>query len=96
MCDEKNGHKRCQHGMCLNHQPDWEDVGKPEYRPNPTFFGIKVYLSVRCCGRRMLRMLSIQKKRCKTCGREGSFPDAVIALCSCCGQKVNKTSYSLT
>lgn len=92
MCNEQ--HKRCQHGMCLNHKPDWENIGEPENKVSPGILGIMVYLFSRCCGRRMMRMLSVQKKRCKKCGREKYFSEDVFALCSCCGQKISKVSYS--
>ena len=77
--------RKCVHGKCLNHDPEWENVGEKEYKPNPGIFK-KTYWLSRCCGRAMAQYKEVQRRQCQKCG---SYEDFVtyesIALCLCCG-----------
>ena len=81
-------HDQCRHGRCLDHGPEWENVGEKRLEPNPGVFGQKTYWIAirRCCGRPMARYKEVQTKRCRKCGRTedhvGKYP---FALCLCCG-----------
>lgn len=89
--------KQCPHGRCLNHGPQWENIGEPRYVPDPDLFGLKKrYFFATCCGARMTRVRSVQNQRCKICKREQEFEKSYfIALCECCGttQSMMDTSY---
>lgn len=80
----------CNHGHCLNHDPEWENVGKKRLELNPTFFGlISTYVLFGGgyhCGKPMVRYKEVQTKRCKKCGREEEFiSNNYLAVCECCG-----------
>jgi hypothetical protein len=84
---EGQKYRQCSHGMCLDHGPEWENVGETLYVPDPSFFGMKkTYWGSSCCGKPMEMCKEVQTKRCKKCGR---FKDHVVnhyvALCLCCG-----------
>jgi len=82
---DSNSSYRCSHGMCLGHDPDWENIGKTQYRPNPGIFGRKLY-GYYCCGKRMIRSEAVQEQKCKKCGRTRmNILYSQVALCSCCG-----------
>ncbi|MFH1367235.1 MAG: hypothetical protein ABIH38_04620 [Patescibacteria group bacterium] len=83
----QHSHCMCKHGMCLQHDPKWENLGD-ELVPSPAFFGIiKTYGPFnRCCGKAMARYKKMRKSRCQKCGRikmEEIYPP--VALCLCCG-----------
>lgn len=98
MCEgiQKEGytHKMCAHGMCLNHNPEWENVGSALLVPNPAqircgFLGLKRKTVdtwyEECCGKPMARYKKVQKTHCKKCGREGIALNIDKMLCLCCG-----------
>ena len=80
---------RCAHGQCLDHDPEWENVGKERFEPYPDIFGLKTFLwGYRCCGKRMARRMKVQTQSCKKCGRIRNLTRAdgeLYALCQCCG-----------
>lgn len=87
--DEKSPHVQCIHGMCLDHGPEWENVGERRYDSDPTFFGWKkTYWSIeRCCKKLMTMCKRVQTRRCKKCGRtEEGVISYNIARCLCCGR----------
>ncbi len=89
-------HKQCIHGECLDHQPDWEDVGEKRREPSVGFFGKRTYWFSRCCGKSMSRYKDIQTRRCKKCGRTKDFvTDWAVGLCLCCGRTVDHNSYEM-
>ena len=79
--------KQCPHGRCMKHNPEWKNIGKERYEPNPVVFGLKkTYWTNFCCGKPMARYKEIQKQQCKECGRTRDLiRDHNIALCLCCG-----------
>ncbi len=85
--DHDHTYKQCPHGRCLNHDPEWENIGKERYEPDPGFFGfLKTYRTTRCCGKPMRRYKIMQMRRCKKCRRtEDHQVDWGIAFCRCCG-----------
>ena len=84
---------RCCHGMCLDHGPEWENIGEKRNEPNPGIFGRKTYWRSRHCGRSMARYKVVQTKRCKKCGRtEDQTVICELALCLCCGYHFQNAS----
>ena len=84
--DQKYSHCQCAHGMCLDHGPEWENVGDPQREPNPGLFGKKTYWTTVHCEKSMARYRVVQAKRCKKCGRiKVEIVDSELALCLCCG-----------
>lgn len=74
--------------MCDDHGPEWENLGEKRREPNPLFFGLITtwwFMRMVCCGKRMQRYKTIQKKRCKKCGREEDAPVNDLGVCTCCG-----------
>jgi len=55
-------HGQCCHGMCLDHDPEWEKVGVKRHEPNPGVFGKKTYWLVRHCEKPMARYKVVQSK----------------------------------
>lgn len=92
----EHGHLHCQcpHGKCLNHGPDWENVGEQQLVPDPGLFGIQTYLFDRCCGKLMARRRVMQKRRCRKCGRIEEHRVTVRAVCLCCGYHFGKENVS--
>ena len=85
---------RCAHGMCLNHKPEWEDVGKSRLEPVRGIFGEKFWWSYRCCGKRMAQMKETQTRQCKRCGRrKDDVVTFAIAYCRCCGRHFRHEFY---
>jgi len=85
-------HKPCPHGFCLNHDPEWKNIGEPKLVPAPRLFGLlAIYLTEWHCGRPMIRMFKVQEQTCKKCGRTrlGRIDDPLyfdgMAVCGCCG-----------
>jgi hypothetical protein len=85
---QKFSHEQCIHGRCLNHNPDWENLGKVRLEPSPSFFvRSRTYWGTWCCGRPMARMKEVQTRRCRKCGRtEEHINHPYHALCLCCGR----------
>lgn len=84
---------QCRHGRCLDHGPEWENVGEVRREPDPGIFGKKTWWFTRCCGAPMARMKDVQRKRCKKCGRtEDHIKKSYFALCLCCGRTKDMTS----
>jgi len=83
------GYQQCAHGRCLNHGPEWEWFDGKAFEPNPGLFGQKTYWMQRCCGKAMARMIEIQTRRCKKCGREERLCTQQLAVCQCCGYHRN-------
>ncbi len=93
---------QCPHGMCLNHSPEWKNVGLRRYEPNPTpikLFGLTIFMfltyrvsyyyneSTLCCGKKMSRYKEVQDQRCNKCGRNVvQVLNFMVALCLCCGR----------
>lgn len=64
-----------------------EVILEPHYEINPIFFGlIWVYATYWCCGRPMLRTRSV--------GADGRTMSTGVALCSCCGNIIDKEDLS--
>ena len=38
----ENNEKQCVYKKCMNHEPEWKDVGDIKVLPNPAFFGLKM------------------------------------------------------
>ena len=86
-------HGQCRHGMCLDHGPEWENVGERS-EPNSGIFGKKTYWMSRHCGQSMARYRVVQTKRCKKCGRtKDCIAIYELALCLCCGYHFDNTNY---
>lgn len=85
--DQKHFHCQCVHGRCLNHGPEWENIGEKRFEVYRGIFGNGVWWLSRCCGKPMAHMKEVQTRRCKKCGRqEDHVADSYIALCHCCGR----------
>lgn len=83
---QKYSHGQCVHGRCIDHGPEWENIGEQRREPNPGIFGKKTYWMSHCCGKPMARYKVVQTKRCKKCGRtEDHIVIFKLALCRCCG-----------
>jgi len=76
---------KCQHGMCKDHDPEWENLGKPHITQNPGIFGATTYWFKRCCKKGMVRLKKVQVQKCKKCDRVREFLIVEIAHCECCG-----------
>lgn len=86
LAGQKCPHGQCRHGMCLDHGPEWENVGERRRVPNPGIFGAKTYWTHRHCKQAMVRYKVVQTRRCKKCGRtEDHILIDELALCHCCG-----------
>lgn len=78
--------RMCKHGNCLDHSPEWENVGKEHYVPDPGFFGQKTYWFERHCDMRLVRYSLVQTQRCKQCGRvQDVIKVQNMGVCPCCG-----------
>ena len=87
LAGEKDSYIQCGHGRCLDHGPEWENVGNVRREPNPGIFGQKTYWFTHCCGAPMARYKNVQTKRCQKCGRqEDHITYDHLALCLCCGR----------
>jgi hypothetical protein len=84
---------RCAHGKCLNHNPEWENIGQKLIFQKPLFFGLyQWYLASWCCRRPMTRYQVVQNQCCKKCGRQQArIIEANLALCVCCGYHCDLT-----
>ncbi|MBI2096394.1 MAG: hypothetical protein HYT43_02050 [Candidatus Taylorbacteria bacterium] len=94
LAGQKYPHGQCRHGRCLDHGPEWENVGEKRREPNPGIFGKKTYRKSRCCGQPMARYKEVQTKRCKKCGRTEDHIENYLALCLCCGYHFDTISYA--
>lgn len=86
--NQKTAHIQCAHGMCLYHDPKWENVGEERREPMMGVFGQKTHLIylVFCCKKPMARYKIVQMQRCAKCGRTRNFvKNSVLAVCRCCG-----------
>ncbi|MCI0564874.1 MAG: hypothetical protein MN733_40930, partial [Nitrososphaera sp.] len=84
---QKCPHGQCRHGRCLDHGPEWENVGEKRREPYLGIFGKKTWWFTRCCGGPMAMVKEVQTRRCKKCGRtEDHIGDYCFALCHCCGR----------
>jgi len=79
----------CEHGCCLNHNPEWEKVGEARQVPDPGITGAKTYWSRRHCGAAMTRVKTVQTYQCVKCGRSEHKVMNRLALCKCCGYHAN-------
>lgn len=81
-------HTQCPHRRCLNHGPEWENIGSKWLEPKSVLFGLwRIWFSVWCCRRPMSRYVVVQTQQCRKCRRMRDnviFPRA--ALCYCCGR----------
>ena len=92
LAGQKCPHGQCRHGRCLDHGPEWENVGEKRHEPNPGIFGKKTYWTSRHCGQPLARYKVVQTKRCKKCGRtEDNIILDALALCLCCGYHFNNS-----
>jgi len=82
-----HSHQKCAHGRCLNHDPEWKNVGEKRHVPAPSFFGLKTtFWSEFCCGAPMSRCNTVQDCECQKCGRRvGKVITEKVAVCLCCG-----------
>ncbi len=80
--------EQCQHGMCLNHGPQWETIEDPAFDPSPTLFlRRRTYWLMRCCGKAMQRVTKGIRQRCRKCGRRRfEVREYDLARCACCGR----------
>ena len=86
--------KECPHGMCLGHDPVWENIGEKRFKPAPSFFGLKkTYWTIRCCGKPMRQVNEVQTQQCKKCGRRREDITRQVALCACCDRQLECVSY---
>ena len=86
LAGQKCPHGQCRHGMCLDHGPEWENVGEKRSEPNPGIFGKKTYWTSRHCGKPMARYKEVRTQQCQKCGRiEDLVVNYYLALCLCCG-----------
>lgn len=82
--------EQCIHHKCLNHKPEWEEIGNSYYTSRNGL--LKVYLSERCCGQFMRRVRIERHAQCTKCGSERVVvKHHYLALCMCCGRVVDKT-----
>ena len=97
LAGKKCEHGMCKHGFCLDHSPQWENVGPVRQEPNPSFFGKKkTYWTKRHCGKAMAQYRVVQTQRCKQCGRqEDHVTNYNLALCLCCGYHFDNISYDM-
>ena len=96
LADQKRPHGQCCHGMCLDHGPEWENIGEKRREPNPGIFGKKTYWTWRHCGQPMARYKEVQTQRCRKCGRtEDDITNYHLALCLCCGYHFTIISYNI-
>jgi hypothetical protein len=93
LASQGHPHGQCPHGRCLDHGPEWENVGEARQEPNPGFFGLmKTFWMDRCCGKPMSRYKVVQTRRCKKCGRtEDNVTHRYLALCLCCSYHFDNT-----
>ena len=92
LAGEKYSNGQCAHGMCLEHGPEWGNVGEKHLEPNPGIFGTKTYWFARCCGSPMAKYRAVQTQRCRKCGRtEDLVTHYYVALCICCGRTKDMT-----
>ena len=81
--EKDSQYKICVHGICFDHNPDWEVMEKLR-EPNPTFFGlVKTYWSMRHCGEAMSRYKDIIIRRCRNCHRTERELVVYTAVCLC-------------
>jgi hypothetical protein len=85
--DEEYSHQQCAHGMCLNHDPEWENLGQQRREPQRNMFGrIKTYWEFKCCRQKMVHAREVQTQRCRKCGRTREhILNYNVVLCLCCG-----------
>ncbi len=90
---------KCKHGVCLDHKPEWENIGAVRLEPNPGIFGSKWWISregssIRCCGERMAKYKEVQTQQCRKCKRTRDCVENYhIALCLCCGNSFTNLGY---
>lgn len=86
----------CGHGMCLDHGPNWENIGGVRREPDPGVFGRKTYWGARHCGKPMARYKEVQLRRCGKCGREEEeVRNKDLALCLCCGYHFSNARHEM-
>ncbi len=79
--------KHCAHGQCIDHQPEWKDIGEIEYTQCKNFFGKGTFWFSRCCGKAMSRFNVTKTRRCDKCGRVEKLKLKVQPKCLCCGKE---------
>ena len=87
MCDNNHTKQQgCPHGKCINHTPDWENIGKKYIIPSPRFFGLKkTNWGLMHCGKHMVIYKEIQKRKCKKCNMiDDHVERRDVLICSCC------------
>lgn len=82
--------KQCPHRQCLNHNPEWENVGEERLVPNPIslllgMMALRTYQNIKCCNKPMMRLKIVQTAQCKKYRRTTDTNRRNVALCSCCG-----------
>ena len=89
---KKCPHKMCTHGNCLDHGPEWENIGEKQNEPHSGIFAKKTYWTRFHCGKPMARYKVVQTKRCRKCGRtKNETMLEELALCLCCGYHFDNT-----
>jgi hypothetical protein len=82
----KQQYLQCSHGHCLNHSPEWRNIGNKRLE-HPGFFR-KFWWSTWCCAKPMERYQEVQRQQCEKCGRQAeNVIERYIAVCCCCGRK---------
>ncbi len=96
LAGQKYSHSQCVHGRCLDHGPEWENVGEVRREPNPGIFGKKTSGMNRCCGKPMTQYKEVQTQRCRKCGRtKDHITNYRLVFCLCCGYHFTKSGSSL-
>lgn len=97
LAGQKCPHGQCRHGRCLDHGPEWENIGEVRREPNPEFFGFKkTYWASWCCSKPMARYKEVQTQRCRKCGRtKDRIINSNLVLCLCCGYHFTNISYDM-
>ncbi|HHX58930.1 MAG TPA: hypothetical protein GX706_04180 [Candidatus Moranbacteria bacterium] len=80
--------KQCPHGNCLNHSPEFKEVGPLELRRKKHPIWGWRFLFKYCCGKRMKRAELVLPVKCNKCGRlDYQVQEYSVEYCECCGRK---------
>lgn len=93
------GWKYCEHGKCVDHDPEW-DISEEYFAPRKGLFGgrplFKRGVFERCCGRGMVKMDLRKTYRCKKCGAvEDRSVNNDAWRCDCCGKQYAVEFYAI-
>lgn len=87
--------KRCIHGNCDNHDPQWTKEEKYEDSSWKGYFDLD-YILARIfawhCGKPMRVTPTVMKQTCKECGRIKTRRFWAHATCHCCGYHISRST----